>query len=72
MNTKSTMPDDAYIAIARADNVWREVVASFAIEGMLLSEDVEIIIGQMIAEEISCAEAIAIIKAAAVSRNLLT
>jgi hypothetical protein len=72
MNTKPTMPKDAYIAIARADNVWREVVASFAIEGMSLSGDIEIIIGQMIAQEISCDEAIAIIKANTVSNNLLT
>lgn len=56
------MTNDEYIDIARNDSTWREIAASFAIEGMEMSEDNEIVAGKMIAGEISLAEAIKIIR----------
>lgn len=51
-----------YIDIARNDPTWREIVASFAIEGMLMTEDNEIVAGKMIVGEISLVEATRIIR----------
>lgn len=70
MNTKPGMPNDPYIAIARADKVWREVVTSLAIESMSLLGDIRIIFGQMITQEICPGEAISLIKASFVPSNL--
>ena len=56
------MTNAEYIDIARNDSTWREIAASFAIEGMQMSEDNEIVAGRMIAGEITLAEAIKIIR----------
>ncbi|MFJ1470062.1 hypothetical protein [Massilia orientalis] len=66
---KPKMPNDAYVAIARSDNTWREIVASFAIEEMIMTEENEIIAGRMIAKEIDVTEALAIIRANAFKRT---
>lgn len=63
------MKNGDYIALARADNVWRETVGSFAIEGMVMAEDTEVIVGRMIAREIDVEEAIAIITANTLSKT---
>ncbi len=56
------MTNAEYIEIARNDSTWREIAASFAIEGMQMTEDNEIVAGKMIAGEIGLAEAIQIIR----------
>lgn len=55
------MTDSDYIEIARQDRVWREIRASFAIEGMVMTEANEIIAGRMATGEIDLATAIRII-----------
>lgn len=57
------MSDADYIEIARNDSTWREIAASFAIEGMVMTEENEVVAGKMIAGEISLPEAVKLIRA---------
>ena len=56
------MSNEEYIAIARNDSTWQEVAASFAIEGLKMTDADEIVAGKMIAGEIGLPEAIRIIR----------
>jgi len=56
------MTDSEYIKLARRDSTWREIVASFAIEGVTLTDENEIIAGKMISGDIEVAEAICLIR----------
>ena len=56
------MKDSEYIELARRDSTWREIVASFAIEDMMLTEENEIIAGKLISGDIEMAEAIRLIR----------
>lgn len=56
------MTDPEYIELARRDSTWREVVVSFAIEDMMVTEESEIIAGKMIAGEIELIEAISLVR----------
>lgn len=53
-----SMENDKYVALARNHPEWQQVKASFAIEGMALTEDNEVIAGRMIAGEITLQEAL--------------
>lgn len=52
------MTNADYINIARNDSTWQDIVASFAIENIVMTEQNEIIAGKMIAGELSLPEAI--------------
>jgi hypothetical protein len=52
------MTDFEYIKLARRDTTWQNTVASFAIEGMTITIENEIIAGKMISGDISLAQAI--------------
>lgn len=59
------MTNDDYISIARNDSTWQQIAASFAIEGLKVTEENEVIAGKMIAGEIDLADAIRMIRASA-------
>ena len=59
------MSDADYIATARNDSTWREIEASFAIEGMQMTDDNLVVAGKMIAGEIDLREAMRMIRAKA-------
>jgi hypothetical protein len=59
------MSDVEFIALARTDRTWREIAASFAIEGLVLTEANEIVAGRMIAGQIDLPSAIRIIRESA-------
>jgi hypothetical protein len=52
----SSKTDAEYIALARSDKVWCDVVASFAIDDMAVDEKTEVLMGRMFAGEISMEE----------------
>lgn len=56
------MTDSDYIKLARSNSTWREIVASFAIEGMTFGEENLIIAGKMISGDIEVSEAISLIR----------
>lgn len=56
------MTDSDYIELARGNSTWREIVASFAIEGMTFGDENLIIAGKMISGDIEVSEAIRLIR----------
>lgn len=56
------MTNAEYIEIARKDATWREIAASWAIEGIQMTEANEVIAGRMIVGEIDLAEAVRLIR----------
>jgi hypothetical protein len=64
------MTDFEYIQLARRDTTWQDIVASFAIGGMTITIDNEIIEGKLISGEVLLAEAIRLIlQKACVTQN---
>jgi hypothetical protein len=59
---RKKMTDSDYTELARRDSTWREIVASFAIEGMTFGERDLNIGGKMISGDIDLSEAVRIIR----------
>lgn len=58
---KPERSDAEFIALAKADPLWHEVVASFAISGLTLTDENALIAGKLLAGEIDVNEAMRII-----------
>jgi len=54
---RSIRTDEEFIALAKADPTWHEVVASFAISGMILTDENALIAGKLIVGEIDINDA---------------
>lgn len=54
---EATMTRDEYIALARDNSTWQEIAASWALEGISISDDNDEIAGRMIAGELTLDEA---------------
>jgi len=61
----TAMTDTEYADLARNNATWQEIAASWALEGIHMTYNNEVVAGRMIAGEISLQEAVAEIRQAA-------
>jgi hypothetical protein len=61
----AAMTDNEYADLARNNPTWQEIAASWALEGIQMTYDNEVVAGRMIAGELSLPEAVAQIRQAA-------
>lgn len=58
----TVMTDDEYAELARNNQTWQEIAASWALEGIRMTSKDEVLAGRMIAGELSLQEAVAEIR----------